>query len=67
MENNTKDKMKQILAVQIGMILLALSVIVTKYFPSTAFFDFFSGLLLGLSLVLNSYYIIITSKKLKDK
>jgi hypothetical protein len=67
MENNTKYKMKQLLAAPIGVILLALSVLVTRFFPSTAFFDFFSGFLLGLSLILNIYYIIIISIKHKTE
>lgn len=67
MENNTKFKIKQIFATPIGVTLLVLSVIVTRFLPTTAFFDFFSGLLLGLSLVLNIYYIIIISKKHKTE
>lgn len=67
MEINSKFKMKQLLAGPIGVTLLALSVIVSRFFPETAFFDFFAGLLLGLSLVLNLYYIIIISKSIKIK
>jgi hypothetical protein len=67
MENNAKNKLKQLLATPIGAILLALSLIVTRFFPATAFFDFLSGLLLGLSLILNAYYIIIISKKHKSE
>jgi hypothetical protein len=66
MENIKKNKLKQLLATPIGAILLALSLIVTRFTPPTAFFDFLSGLLLGLSLAFNVYYIIAISKKHKD-
>jgi hypothetical protein len=67
MEKNSKNKMNQILAAPIGVTLLALSIIISRFFPSTAFWDFLSGFLLGLSLVLNVYYIIITTKNLRSK
>jgi len=67
MENNAKTKLSQLLATPIGAILLAFSLIVTRFFPSTAFYDFLSGFLLGLSLILNVYYIILISKKHKKE
>ena len=65
MENKTKDKMTQILATPIGLILLALAIIIIKFFPSTPCFDFASGFLLGLSLVLNVLFIIVVIAKKK--
>ena len=63
MESNSKHNLTQLLATPIGVILLAMSFIVNRLLPTTTFFDFLSGLLLGLSLVLNVNYIITISKK----
>ena len=60
-----KTKLEKLLVTPIGVILLALSLIATRFFPACPFIDFLSGLLVGLSLVLNVYYIIIISKKQK--
>jgi hypothetical protein len=67
MENNGKNKLNQILATPIGAILLALSLLISRFLPATNLLNFLSGLLLGLSLVFNLYYIIVISKMHKNK
>ncbi len=57
-------KIKQFLALPIGIVTLVAAVIIDKFFPENRTTDFVSGFLLGLSVVLNMYYIIVTAKKL---
>ena len=61
--NSLKNKLKNILATPVGIVLLSLAIVMIRFLPGTGFLDFFSGFLLGLSLVLSSYYIIIISRK----
>jgi hypothetical protein len=60
-------KLKQALAMPIGMILLAIAIIMGKFLPHNNIFDFVVGILTGLSIVLNLYYIFIISQKSKEK
>jgi hypothetical protein len=55
----------QILSLPIGLILLAIAIVVQQYVPSNGNIDFFVGLLFGLAIILNIYYIYCKAKKLK--
>ena len=48
-------KLKYILALPPGMVLLAIAILMEKFLPSNNFNDFIEGLLSGLSVVLNIY------------
>ena len=50
-------KLKYALTLPLGMILLAIGIIMEKFLPSSPILDFIEGLLFGLSIVLNIYYI----------
>lgn len=56
---------KQLLALPIGMLLLAIALLMEKFLPGNNFLDFTEGFLIGLSIVLNIYYLIGTSRKVK--
>jgi len=60
-------KIKQVLALPIGMIFLAIAILMEKFLPSNHLFDFMVGLFTGLSLVLNIYYIFAIAKNEKVK
>ena len=59
-------KIKEVLALPIGMICLAIAILMEKFLPITNLFDFIEGLLTGLSIVLNIYYIFVIAKKSKS-
>jgi len=66
MENHKKKQItfNRLLAAPFGGIMLVVAIIMNKYCPETSFFDFITGFLFGLSLVLNMVYIfLLTSKK----
>ena len=50
-------KLKYILTLPVGMVLLAMAILMEKLLPSNNILDFLEGLLMGLSIVLNIYYI----------
>lgn len=56
-------KTKNFLAMPIGIILMAIAIIMMKFLPSNNIFDFIEGFLIGLSIVLNIFYIYSISKK----
>jgi hypothetical protein len=58
-------KRKQLLAMPIGVLFLALALLIGRFLPSNNIFNFMEGLFIGLSIVLNVYYVIVTSKKVK--
>ena len=53
----------QILSLPIGLILLAIAIVIQQYVPSSASIDFIVGLLFGLAIVLNIYYIYSKAKR----
>ena len=60
-------KFKQILAMPIGMLLLAIAILIKKFLPDSNLFSFLEGFLIGLSIVLNIYYIIVMTQKNKEE
>jgi hypothetical protein len=50
-------KLKYLLSLPVGMVMLGIALLMEKFLPSNNFLDFIVGLLIGLSLVLNIYYI----------
>jgi hypothetical protein len=60
-------KSKQLLAMPIGVILLAIAILMGRYLPSNNILDFIEGLFIGLSIVLNIYYVVVTSKNFKKE
>jgi len=62
--NNLQFIRLQLLTLPVGLILLAASILMGKFLPSTPAIDFTEGFLIGLSLVLNVYYIFFRVTKL---
>lgn len=60
-------KLNQILALPIGLLLLAIALLMGKFLPENNFLDFTEGLLMGLSAVLNIWFIYIMVKNSKNK
>jgi len=60
-------KLEKVLALPIGMICLAIAILMGKFLPVTNLFDFIEGLLTGLSIVLNIYYIFVIAKNRNEK
>jgi hypothetical protein len=60
-------KTKDVLAMPIGLTLLAIAILLMKFLPATSVFDFTEGFLIGLSIVLNIYYIYAVSQKSKKE
>jgi len=58
-------KLQQVLALPVGMICLAVAILMEKYFAGNNYLDFIEGLLTGLSVVLNIYYIFAVYRKNK--
>jgi len=58
-------KLKQALAMPIGILLLSVAILMGKFLPHNNIFDFIVGILTGLSIVLNIYYIVAISQKSK--
>jgi len=56
-------KYKQALALPIGLILLAIALLIERFFPENDGLDFIAGFLIGISIVLNLIYIYKRSKK----
>lgn len=56
-------KMQQLLAQPIGMIILAIALLMQKFLPGNPLFDFTEGVLIGLSVILNIYYMGILFQK----
>lgn len=56
-------KMQQLLAQPIGMIILAIALLMQKFLPVNPLFDFTEGVLIGLSVILNIYYMGILFQK----
>jgi len=62
----TQDmKRYQLLTMPIGGILLASALLMQRYLPANNLLDFLEGFLIGLSIVLNIYYVIVTSQKVR--
>ena len=60
-------KLEKVLALPIGMICLAIAILMGKFLPVTNLFDFIEGLLTGLSIVLNIFYIFVIVKNKNEK
>jgi hypothetical protein len=60
-------KTNDVLAMPIGLTLLAIAILMMKFLPATSVFDFTEGFLIGLSIVLNIYYIYVVSKNNKKE
>ena len=56
-------KYKQLLALPFGLVLLAISILIERFFPASDGLDFIAGFLIGLSIALNIRYIYMRSKK----
>ncbi len=56
-------KTHNLLTMPIGIILMALALIMIKFFPGNNINDFIEGFLIGLSIVLNIFYMYLMSKK----
>jgi hypothetical protein len=54
---------KQLLAMPIGMILLAIAILMERYLPANNILNFIEGLFTGLSIALNIYYVFVISRK----
>jgi hypothetical protein len=57
-------KQKQLLTLPIGLILLAVGIMIERFFPEKDGSDFIAGFLIGMSIVLNLTYIYKRSKRL---
>jgi len=55
-------KIKQLLAIPIGIVLLAIVILMDRYLPGNNLLDFIQGLLMGLSLVLIIGYLLNGSR-----
>lgn len=60
-------KLAQKLTLPIGLILFATYALMDVFLPATNPFDFIKGFLLGLSIVLNIYYIVAIIKWAKKE
>ena len=60
-------KKQNLLAMPIGIILMAIAIIMIKFLPSNNIYDFIEGVLIGLSIVLNLFYMYFISKKSKKE
>ncbi len=58
---------QNLLAMPTGIILMAIAIIMIKFFPVNNMFDFIEGFLIGLSIVLNIFYMFNISKKSKKE
>lgn len=56
---------RQVLALPIGLILLAIAILIERFLPASDLLDFIVGVLTGISIVLNIFYIFAISKKRK--
>ena len=52
-----KNKTLQSVSLPVGMISLATGIILSRYFPASNTLDFITGVLFGLSIVLNIFYL----------
>jgi hypothetical protein len=67
-KRNGKMKLNQLLSTPVGAILLAIAIVIEKFIPGSPAIDFTIGFLLGLSVVLNIYYIfVVVSKRAKGE
>jgi len=60
-------KIKQVLALPVGMIFLAIAIMMEKFLPANHLYDFIEGLFTGLSIVLNIYFIFVITKNKNEK
>lgn len=63
MTQKKKNSLSKILAIPVGIIMLALAIILEKFVPQSGILDFFIGMLLGMSIVFNIYYIYIKARR----
>jgi hypothetical protein len=60
-------KRKQLLTMPIGVLFLAIALLIGRFLPGNNLFNFLEGLFIGLSIALNIYSVIVTSKKIKKE
>lgn len=60
-------KIKEVLALPIGMVFLAIAILMEKFLPANNVRDFIEVLLMGLSVILNVYYCGILYQKNEKK
>ncbi len=63
MTQKKKNSLSKILAIPVGIIMLALAIILEKFVPQSGILDFFIGMLVGMSIVFNIYYIYIKARR----
>lgn len=66
LSNDRFNKLKQFI-IPIGLLMLASSILINRFLPNTESFDFVSGFLMGLSLVINIAGILIFSYSYSNK
>lgn len=67
MKEGNKMKIKQILAIPFGMLLLVIAILARKFFPENDALNFIEGMLIVMSILLNISYIIAIYQKSKEK
>ena len=60
-------RLQYILTLPLGMVLLAIAILMEKFLASNCYLDFIEGLLIGLSLVLNIYFIVAIIRHTKKE
>jgi len=60
-------KLKYILTLPLGMVLLAIAILMGKFLPAGNYLDFIEGFLIGVSVVLNLYYIVAIIRHTKKE
>ena len=63
MAQKKKSSLIKILAIPVGIIMLATAIILEKFAPQNGILDFFIGMLVGMSIVFNIYYIYIKARR----
>ena len=60
-------KLKYLLSLPVGMVLLAIAFLMDKFLPGNTYLDFIEGFLIGLSVVLNIYFIAVDIRNSKQE
>jgi hypothetical protein len=59
-------KRRQLLSMPFGVLFLAIALLIGKFLPDYNIYNFLEGLFIGLSIVLNIYYLAVVYKKNKE-